>query len=245
MCYYNSLAVSPGDLAQDLKVREILDYYPAPCIDGFKYGDHPVVMKINSEPKLLATSWGFLPSEVKHSNQARAIRKMYVSLNAKCEKYKTSKLYKDAFVSNHCLIPSTGFFESRRYRPKGRSAEQKFPYFISPAKTKYFFFAGIFQETLFKDTNTTQTTFAIVTRKSNSLMSQIHNNPENPNRMPLILAPQLANAWLASSEDCMADLLEYEFPAEGMKAWPVRREFKTLENPREAYHYKDLPTLDY
>lgn len=201
-------------------------------------------MIIDSEPKLSTTNWGFLPSEVKNDRQANAVRKMYVSLNAKCEKHKTSQLYKEAFLWNHCIIPSTGFFESRHYRPKGRTAEQRFPYYVAPSKSKYFLFAGIYQKTIFRETNTCQFTFAIVTRKANALMSQIHNNPANPGRMPLILSSEMKESWLSCNNNSMLDLFEYELPSSEMQAWPVRREFKTIDNPTEEFKYKDLPELE-
>lgn len=40
-------------------------------------------------------------------------------------------------------------------------------------------------------------TFTIVTTEGNDLMRKIHNNPKNPNRMPLLLSQDPILDWLA------------------------------------------------
>ena len=128
MCYYNSLAVEPRQLAMDLKISKPVGYDPQLVIDGFKYAPHPVIVKSEGGLELNLMNWGFLPKEVKSRQHATAFRKTYTSLVAKCEKYNTSRFYKEAFLERHCLIPSTGFFEKRYYRPKGKIDDQLYPY---------------------------------------------------------------------------------------------------------------------
>lgn len=244
MCYYNSLALDIEEISRDFKIKSAFAFTPRRAIDGFKYEPHPVLVKGEVGFELRMMNWGFLPREVKNAQQARAFRTAYTSLVAKCEKYTTSRFYKEAFSKRHCLIPSTGFFEKRYFKSKGKTKEQIFPYYISPSKAKYFLIAGIFQESHFLDSGQKQQTMAVVTRSANALMQQIHNNPKNPNRMPLILNRELAKSWLGNDEEVIPEVLGFTYPETQMRAWPVTTKFTSSDNPTKEEVYKDLPALE-
>lgn len=244
MCYYNSLAIEAKQLAKDLKIIQTVSFDSQLFIDGFKYGPHPVILKHDGKMEFCMMNWGFLPKEVKSRQHATAFRKTYTSLVAKCEKYNTSRFYKEAFLERHCLIPSTGFFEKRYYRPKGKIDDQLYPYYISPTNGKYFLIAGIFQEATFKDSDTKQLTVAVVTRGANRTMDQIHNNPKNPGRMPLILDKEMSQAWMNNSGRVdINDIFAFKYPSDQMHAWTVSRNFKTSQDPTAPIQHKELPDL--
>src|SRR5688572_1171961 len=98
MCYYNSLAIEAKQLAKDLKITRPVSFDAQLFIDGFKYGPHPVIVKADGGVEFSLMNWGFLPHEVKNRQHATAFRKTYTSLVAKCEKYRTSRFYKEAFL---------------------------------------------------------------------------------------------------------------------------------------------------
>lgn len=66
-------------------------------------------------------------------------------------------------------------------------------------------------------------TFTIITRPANSLLHKIHNSGSHPHRMPLMLDHQRAVAWLQPelSDRELQEILDYEYPADRLKAWPV------------------------
>jgi putative SOS response-associated peptidase YedK len=85
-------------------------------------------------------------------------------------------------------------------------------------------------------------TFSIVTTKANSLMAEIHNKKK---RMPLILPDELAWEWIQDglSLERIAEITHYAFPAGKMDAHTIAKEFRTMDDPTEAFEYDELPTI--
>jgi putative SOS response-associated peptidase YedK len=86
-------------------------------------------------------------------------------------------------------------------------------------------------------------TFSIVTTKANSLMAEIHNKKK---RMPLILPDELAWEWIQDglSPERIAEITHYAYPAEKMDAYTIAKDFRTMEDPAEAFEYGELPKLN-
>jgi putative SOS response-associated peptidase YedK len=121
---------------------------------------------------------------------------------------------------------------------------EKFPYVIQMRNEPEFYLAGIWQPWFDTGSKMTINTFAIVTTAANSLMKQIHNSKE---RMPTILAGDLAEAWLYNdlSDQQILDIANYQVASAEMMATPLDKDFLKKENPHERTIYKEVPELVY
>jgi putative SOS response-associated peptidase YedK len=131
-----------------------------------------------------------------------------------------------------CLVFTTGFFEHH-----DAGFKKKVPYFIHVKGEPVFCFAGLYNYSPMPDPETGEMTgtFAIITRPANTLMTRIHNSGPNSHRMPLILTRELAIRWLNESltDTEIDEILQYEFPSEGLEAWPVNT-IRTRKDDTEA-----------
>lgn len=121
---------------------------------------------------------------------------------------------------NRCLVFTTGFFEHRDI-----GAKRKLPYFIRVKDEKIFCFAGLYHYSPLPDPETGEAvgTFTVITRPANTLLAKIHNSGANSKRMPVILEKKDALKWLDGnlSDEEIRAILEKEFPADKLEAWPV------------------------
>jgi putative SOS response-associated peptidase YedK len=247
MCYYNGIKVTREELLKLLHMEAIVKNYEIlnrPLQSGFEYKDYPIVKPVNGGKEIVLEEahWELLPWMVKTQADLPGFRKKYTTMNAKGENILTSAFFKDAARKRRCLVPSSGFFEWRHYKPIGSKKEEKYPYHISVKDRPYFYMAGIWQPWVDKETGESIDTFAIVTTAANPVMELVHNSKK---RMPTILPDCLALEWISEglSEERIAELGTYQLPAEDMEVHPIRKEFRQLEDPTEEYAYAELPPL--
>jgi putative SOS response-associated peptidase YedK len=90
-----------------------------------------------------------------------------------------------------------------------------------------FAFAGLWDSWMDKATGQSLRTYTIITTTPNPLMEPIHN------RMPVILAPQDYEPWMAPADPphLPVDLLR-PYPADEMKAWKVSKAVGNVRNNR-------------
>jgi putative SOS response-associated peptidase YedK len=77
-----------------------------------------------------------------------------------------------------------------------------------------FALAGIWENWQHPETKEWVRTFCIITTTANELVGQIHD------RMPVIIAPESYERWLANIEPDPRDLL-VPYPSADMKMWPI------------------------
>jgi hypothetical protein len=77
---------------------------------------------------------------------------------------------------------------------------------------------------------------------ANSLMRQINNSKE---RMPTILAGDLAEAWLYKdlTDQEILDIANYQVAAGEMMATPLDKDFLKKKDPHQKTVYKEAPEL--
>jgi putative SOS response-associated peptidase YedK len=169
-------------------------------------------------------------------------RRSYNTLNSKGENLLSSPFFKDAALNQRCLVLSSGFYEWRKFRPKGSRREQSFPYHISMKDRPYFYMAGIRQPWTDKETGENIDTFSIVTSPANKLMALVHNSKR---RMPTILPEELALEWIQEglSAERIAQLATYQIPAYAMECYTIHKDFRIMDEPTEACVYPELPAL--
>lgn len=247
MCYYNRLIVPvhqafsigeypvvwPDDLVQ-----------PRPMQSGFEYGDWPIIIWSSNrhKPEMIRGHWEFLAPWLKTIEAVKIGREKYTTLNAAGEQMLESRLYRDAAIHRRCLIPSSGFFEWRHWKPAGAKKDQAIPYFISISRQAVVWMAGIWQNWTDQQTGEHLTGFAIVTTAANELMAQVHNKKK---RMPLLFTDDQAGRWLdpALSEDEIQAMVRLQFPRDQMNAYPIVKDFRMAFDPIEPADYPGLPAL--
>jgi putative SOS response-associated peptidase YedK len=242
MCYFNSL-VAPNGAALTLKdVTKQLPPINRPLQSGFEYGNWPIIKSTSQDFTIELGHWELIAPWVKTIQEANAGREKFNTLNATCERLLESKLFKPAALSHRCLVPSTGFFEWRHYKPAGAKKDIAYPYYISLKDQPVFYMAGIYQPWTDKETGETMDTFSIVTTKANGLMEQIHNKKK---RMPTILNEALAAEWLSPnlSEFKIMELATTACDGSLMSAYTIDKSFRTTSDPKARFEYPEVPGL--
>ena len=112
-------------------------------------------------------------------------------------------------------FPLMGFSNSRR------NGKDKQPYLIRLKGGELFAFAGLWS-TWRSPEGEDITSYTIMTTEPNALTAEIHN------RMPVILARDDLERWLALDRDS-ADLLK-PYPADDMEAYPVSKRVGNVRN---------------
>jgi putative SOS response-associated peptidase YedK len=97
-------------------------------------------------------------------------------INARAETAPSKGAFRGAFLGGRCVVPADGFFEWRA-TPEGRQ-----PMWIHRADGGLLLLAGLWEAGR----------FAVLTTEPNRLVAEIHD------RMPAILTPEEASAWLAA-----------------------------------------------
>lgn len=242
MCYFNSL-VAPNGASINLKGNtQKLAPTHIPLQSGFSYGNWPIIKGSTGDFAIENAHWELIAPWVKTIKEAEAGREKFNTLNATCERLLESKLFKPAALNYRCLVPSTGFFEWRHYKPIGAKKDIAYPYYISLTTEPLFYMAGIYQPWTDKESGETMDTFSIVTTKANGLMEQIHNKKK---RMPTILNETQASEWLQPnlSESKILELASNTYDPLGMTAYTIDKNFRTSSDPMSQFEYEELPDL--
>jgi putative SOS response-associated peptidase YedK len=159
----------------------------------------PVVTVTNAREQyaLTAMRWGLVPHWCKSQEQSQELS-LY-GLNARAETLDEKPLFRDAWKSQPCLVPLSGFFE---WQSVGK---RKQPYYIYSSDQSPLLIAGVFAVWLDTQTGEEMKSYSIITTEANALMSEIHNVKK---RMPVILGSDDAKAYLRSDVETRAALLK-------------------------------------
>jgi putative SOS response-associated peptidase YedK len=164
---------------------------PGYFLSGFDRPLLPVITAVvnqeNPTYQLSAMRWGLIPHWCKSPEQAKELS--VYGLNARTETLTEKPLFRDAWKSQPCLIPVSGFFEWQAIGKK------KQPHYIYGANNQPMLFAGLYAQYTDTETGEQQQTYAIITTEANALMREIHNVKK---RMPVILDATEAKCYLQS-----------------------------------------------
>ncbi|HET7897641.1 MAG TPA: hypothetical protein VFL47_08225, partial [Flavisolibacter sp.] len=71
----------------------------------------------------------------------------------------------------------------------------------------------------------------------------VHNKRK---RMPVILTEELQQEWMQKEldEKRIKEIATFQYPADEMEAWTVRKDFRDSTNPQEYYRYENLPAIN-
>jgi putative SOS response-associated peptidase YedK len=161
-----------------------------------------VISQPGSEQTWSSMRWGLIPSR---SPEPKGF------INARAETLEVRPSFRESFQSRRCLIPADGFYEWKR------NGKSKQPYYFQLTDEAPFAFAGLWDS--WERDGATITSCAIITTVPNELLAPIHD------RMPVILSPEGANAWLREAAE-PAELRELlaPFPAASMKSFTVSKQ---------------------
>jgi len=104
--------------------------------------------------------------------------------NAKSESARNKPMWRNSWAQRRCVIPADGYYE---WKTEGR---QKLPYRMVLKDESLFWFAGLWSEESETEASA-EGRYVILTREPTADLSRIHN------RMPLILAQDKIEPWLA------------------------------------------------
>jgi putative SOS response-associated peptidase YedK len=183
---------------------------------GLSFGEGQVVRisRDSGERELTLMRWGLVPYWAKDAKVG------FSSINAKAETLSTSPAFREAFQRRRCLVPADWFYEWQKI-----DAKTKQPLAIALKDGALFALAGLWESWKDKATGLRLETYTIITTDPNELMEPLHN------RMPVILAPQDYERWLAPVDPAHlpVDLLR-PYPANGMTAWKVSKAVGNVKN---------------
>lgn len=152
--------------------------------DAFPKRHAPIVVMNDGIVQARTMQWGFeLPG-----------RAAETAFNTRVETAAASPLWRASFEERRCIVAAEAFFETHRDASgikDGRRTRQVFR-FASPHETALFI-AGIWREGR----------FSVITCPPNGAVAAVHD------RMPLLLSPEQAKAWLegaAPPDACAVDI---------------------------------------
>ncbi len=153
-----------------------------------------IVRMEQGQRRFALVRWGFIPSWLKEIKPGRPL------INARGETILEKPAFRNPMTRRRCLIPADGFYEWLGDQP-GR----KVPYFVEHADNSLFAFGGLWEHWMGPDGSELETAL-IITTPPNREISQIHT------RMPLVLAPEDYETWLAGD---VKDAVKLIRPAPG------------------------------
>jgi putative SOS response-associated peptidase YedK len=172
--------------------------------------------------------WGLIPAWARDPAIGQKL------INARSETVSEKPSFREAFKARRCLVPADGFYEWRR------EGARKQPYYFQLRDGRPFAFAGLWECWRGADGEPVETC-AILTTEANEVLRPVHD------RMPVILAPEDYDLWLARRVGNASDvrLLLRPYPAALMTSHPVGRRMNDVRHDDEgcAAHY-NLSLLD-
>lgn len=221
MCYDMSFFSNIRQVGEVLSLppEEDLPFPPTWHQVAQSFPSWPVLVQEDGRLRVKLFEWGLIAD---YMNTPDKIREYRTSMaNARSEKMRDDR--RSVWFrlrQQRCIVPTTGFFEHR-----DTGAKKKLPYFIRGRQEPVLLLAGLWNYAPLPDPETGELkgTFAVITRPANELLAKIHNAGPNAHRMPLILTPEKASAWLEPglTEESLHDLLDFCYPATDLEAWPV------------------------
>jgi len=192
----NPLSHIDLELAFNARFEFPEQFKPAYHLNGFEHGNLYCIPQEYSDT-IEPMKWGFVEMQAHEDAyydhriedvtdiNAYWRKKVGYSLNGQIERVFDYYVTAEAIRYRRCLIPVTGFFESKHVE------KEKIPHFIHPKDNGYFALAGIYNEN-----ETGFFTCKILTTAANPLMAEIHNSKK---RMPVMLHPDNWDKYLSDS----------------------------------------------
>lgn len=163
-----------------------------------------LVVRMTPERECVPVRWGLIPSWATDTAIGARL------INARAETAADKPAFRAAFRRRRCLVLADGFYEWQK------SGKRKQPFFFHLRDDRPFAFAGLWESWEGAD-NSHLETCTILTTDANELVATVHD------RMPVILAPDVHDAWLDPAVEDPKHLMPLvrPYPAKAMEAYPV------------------------
>ncbi|MEN8163871.1 MAG: SOS response-associated peptidase, partial [Acidobacteriota bacterium] len=157
--------------------------------------------------------WGLIPPWAKDLKIGARM------INARSETAAEKPSFKRALADRRCLVPADGFYEW------AKTADGKQPFHIRFSDHRPFAFGGIWERWQ-QGPGEAVDSFTILTTSPNPVAAPIHD------RMPVILAPEFWEEWLAASplSPVRRETLFTPSPPDEMEAIPVSKRVNSPSN---------------
>lgn len=234
MCGRYLLQRTPAELAQFFATTNATPNH-APSWNIAVTQVSPVVRRHpeSGERHLDALRWGLVP---RWAADARDAAKL---MNARAEGIADKPSFREAFRKRRCLVPMDAFYEWRKAEDGSKQA-----YAVALASGEPMAVAGLWEGWKQPD-GAWLRSFTLITTEANEKQALVHA------RMPVLLPPEVWDAWLGEEPAEPEDLQELlvPCPVEELLAWPVdNRVGKVAENdarlPRRDPTASPPPELD-
>lgn len=169
---------------------ELLSEWPAEFTTGYNVAPTSMVPVYFPEG-WQAMRWSLIPP------WSKEISSRYATFNARAESVAEKPAYRHAWKhSQRCLIPALGYYEWRE------DSGGKQPFFITAVNEDPLMFGGLWEPA--RDDIPASCT--IVTREADSELRPLHH------RMPALMSPDTAEAWLHDDPEIAAELIQSPRP---------------------------------
>src|ERR1043165_796856 len=175
----------------------------------------PVIRVVDGGRRLDLLKWGLIPfwaGDAKIGN---------TMINARAEGIEAKPAFREAVKSRRAIVPVSGFYEGKKL------GDGKQPYYITATDEQPMLLAGLWESwrdktpMLMGEPEPIES-YTIITTTPNELMEKLHD------RMPVILSPEDALAWMSEKEPPLGLLKPY--PAEQMMARAVSTRVNSPKN---------------
>lgn len=192
MCGRFTLICSAKEIGQALGVslsdKELSLYRTSRGYNVAPSQNAPIVLMQEGKREIVPAKWGYHPAWAREDAPS--------PINARAETVFDKPFFRNAIKHKRCLIPATGWYEWQSVA-KG----QKQPYFIRPANTRVFAFAGVYED-MDEDPGRT---FAILVGEAAPEIRTLHA------RQPIVVKPEDYETWLdpQASQEQLKEILAY------------------------------------
>jgi putative SOS response-associated peptidase YedK len=161
----------------------------------------PASVSQNDETLMAAFTWGLVPNWAKDPAIGSRM------INARSETAAEKPSFRSALGKRRCIVPADGWYEWQGTPGK------KTPFYFSSLNDSVLGLAGIYESWRQPDGQLLWTA-AILTQDARPDFTYIHD------RMPVLLSPELQDAWLNSPTNPLNDVLDSAASIE-VQAWEV------------------------
>lgn len=214
MCgrYSNTAKLDAMQMRFDFDTEET-DFVPRYNIAPTQYA--PVLLlDDNGHKKMEMMRWGLIPHWAKDASIGNRM------INARGESLQEKPVFKSPFKKNRCLVLADGFYEWQK------TGKTKQPMRVTLKSRQLFAMAGLWARWKGPDGKEIKS-FTIITTEPNALMKKIHD------RMPVIIPPDLEDAWLKGEDLDQLQGMLAPYPAKELAAYEVSTIVNSPKNDME------------
>ena len=197
MCGRFVSASSPGEIADYFGATSVAEtlaeanYNVAPSVNV------PVIVSSDNVRHLDLMRWGLIPFWAKSASIGNKM------INARVETVTKKSAFRNAVKKHRCIIPADAFYEWTAVNDLAAKKPRKQPWCIRRNDGAPFAFAGMFESWNDPDGDGTRLrSCTILTGAANAAMEPIHD------RMPIMVAPAVWDAWLDPNDPDAQTLLD-------------------------------------